>query len=64
MGIFIEIHTQGLQRWFYYKVKFLEVIESRELVRNRQEATEAAIKKAVEIYNEKYKENEENNASN
>ncbi|HFK5563457.1 TPA: hypothetical protein ACGZ9C_003125 [Elizabethkingia anophelis] len=33
--------------------------ESRILKDSRQEATEAAIKKAVEIFNDKYKENEQ-----
>ncbi|MCT3674456.1 hypothetical protein HZQ94_14810 [Elizabethkingia anophelis] len=32
---------------------------SNETYKSRQEATEAAIKKAVEIFNDKYKENEQ-----
>ncbi|OPC53471.1 hypothetical protein BAY07_15585 [Elizabethkingia bruuniana] len=57
-SIYISISTLGLQSWFKYEIQAfypLSRMESFAMYRTRQEATEAAIKKAVEIYNDKYK---------
>ena len=54
VGIYISISTLGLQSWFKYEIQAfypLTRMESFAFYRTRQEATEAAIKKAVEIYN-------------
>lgn len=54
VGIIINIVNQDLQRWFYYEIKTTERIQGFNLVRTRQEATIQAIKKANDIYNERF----------
>ncbi|OPC66365.1 hypothetical protein DSC47_10075 [Elizabethkingia miricola] len=63
-SIYISISTLGLQSWFKYEIQAfypLTRMESFAFYRTRQGATEAAIKKAVEIFNEK---NENNGTTN
>lgn len=55
VGIIINIVNQDLQRWFYYEIKTTERVQGFNLVRTRQEATIQAIKRANNLYNERFK---------
>lgn len=53
VGIYINIENLYYQSWWSYKVKIIpNIFEEKVMVKTRQEATEQAIKKANEIYNE------------
>ena len=52
VGIYINIENLYYQSWWYYKVKQCPDTYEQVIMQNtRQEATEEAIKKANEIYN-------------
>ena len=52
VGIYINIENLYYQSWWYYKVKKCPDTYKQVIMQNtRQEATEEAIKKANEIYN-------------
>lgn len=54
VGIYINIENLYYQSWWSYKVKIIpNIFEEKVMVKTRQEATEQAIKKANEIYNNK-----------